>query len=212
MRAQDDLVRSGKILYLGISNAPAWIVAQAQCLADRYGWAPLISLQVEYNLVNRTAEFDLVPMAHAMGLGISPWSPTAGGLLTGKYGRADMARAPLAAGVAPTRADFVQSLLNERSLRIAETVAAIADEKGCRPAQLALRWLLDQPGVCSPIIGCRSEAQLLENICCLDLALSEEQRSRLDAVSRPEAIVPYNVIEGDIIMGQISGGTNIERR
>ena len=87
-----------------------------------------------------------------------------------------------------------------------------SDLKGCRPAQLALRWLLDQPGVCSPIIGCRSEAQLLENICCLDLALSEEQRSRLDAVSRPEAIVPYNVIEGDIIMGQISGGTNIERR
>ena len=212
VRAQDDLVRAGKILYLGVSNAPAWIVAQAQCLADRYGWTPLIVLQTEYNLANRTAEFELLPMARAMGIGISPWSPTAGGLLTGKYSRSDMAEVALKPGAAPTRADFVRMQLNERSLHIANTVVAIAREIGCKPAHVALRWLLDRPGVTSPIVGCRSEEQLVENLDCLAITLSAGQTERLNAASEPPSIVPYNAIDGDIVPAQITGGLNIERR
>jgi len=210
MRAQDDLVRAGKILYLGVSNAPAWIIAQAQCLADRYGWAPIINIQAEYNLVERTAELELLPMACAMGIGVSPWSPTAGGLLTGKYGREDMRAAALKPGEAPSRGDFVRSRLDERSLRIAAMVVEIADEMGCKPAHIALRWLIEQQGVCSPILGCRTAAQLIENLDCLSISLSDDQLLKLGVESEPVKIVPYNTIQGEIVPMQITGGLKVD--
>ncbi len=210
MRAHDDLVRAGKILYLGVSNAPAWIVTQAQCLAERYGWAALINLQTEYNLVNRTAEFDLLPMARAMGLGVTTWSPTAAGLLTGKYGTSSTSGQ--AAGQSSVRAGYVAAVSTERNLKIVDEVVTVADEIGCRPGQVALRWLLDQPDVAGPIVGCRSEAQLVENLACLEVSLTSDQHARLTAISQPNQFAPYDAIEGPVIPEQITGGLRIARR
>lgn len=213
MRALDDLVCAGKVVYLGICNTPAWRVAEMQTLAELRGWAPLVALQIEYSLVERTVEHELLPMAEALGLGVLPWSPLGGGMLTGKYTRADLS-AENEADVSPTRKGVIASSghLNERSLAIADVVAEVARESGTTPSQVALAWTLNQPGVVSPIIGARTLAQAEENLAALAITLSSDQRVRLDAVSVPAPTFPDRFMARPMVQQLMFGGTAIDLR
>lgn len=159
LRGLDDLVRLGKVLYVAISSAPAWQVSRMQAIADLRGWSPLIAVETEYSLIERTAERDLIPMAREMGLGVVPFSPLGGGVLTGKYRREDRDRAGSVAGeTANDRKSLNVALgwVTDRNLAIADVVKEVASELGRTPAQVALAWALNAPGVTAPIIGART--------------------------------------------------------
>src|SRR5580765_1524163 len=147
MRALDDLVRAGKVRYIGFSDTPAWKVAQAQTMAEFRGWAPLIALQIEYSLIERTVEGELIPMALALGLGVTPWSPLRSGVLSGKYTRANAATARA------DRGERVTQFLDERSFAIIDELARIAKAHDTSSAAVALAWVQRRPGVASTIIG-----------------------------------------------------------
>lgn len=208
MRALDDLVRAGKILYVGICNTPAWRVAQMQTLADLRGWSPFVALQIEYSLVERTVEYELLPMAHELGLGVLPWSPLGGGILTGKYSRADLSDEN-DANVAPTRKGVIASTghLNERSLEIADVVGAVADELGASRSQVALAWTLLNPAVVSPIMGARTLEQAEDNFGALDIIFSADQIERLNQASALPPIFPERFI-GRPMAQQLIFGVN----
>lgn len=184
MMALDDLVRSGKVRYAGFSDTPAWRVAQAQTTALFRGWSPLIALQVEYSLLERTVEGELVPMAQELGLGITPWSPLGSGMLTGKYDRGHMNAE--SAG----RANSIAKHDNERTFELLDVLRDIAEETGSTPSRIALAWLLGRKGVTAPIIGARTLEQMEENLAALDVALDAGVVARLDAVSRPKLNFP----------------------
>ncbi len=213
MRALDDLVRAGKILYVAICNAPAWRVAQMQAIADLRGWSPFVALQIEYSLVERSVEHELIPMAQALGLGVLPWSPLGGGILTGKYSRADLSD-DNAADVSPTRKGVIASIghLNEKALAIAEVVGEIAGELGVSRSQAALAWTLRNPAVVSPIIGARTLAQAVDNFGALDVAFSDAQIDRLDQISAPAPIFPARFIARPMAQQLMFGGTSVARR
>jgi aryl-alcohol dehydrogenase-like predicted oxidoreductase len=213
MRGLDDLVRAGKVLYVGVSNTPAWRVAQMQVLAGLRGWSPFVALQIEYSLVERTVEHELIPMAGSLGLGVLPWSPLGGGVLTGKYTRADLTQAS-EANVSATRRGVVASSghMNERSLAIAKVVRAIAEEIGRPASHVALAWTLANPAVTAPIMGARTLAQAEDNLAALSLTLSEEQLSRLDDASHPAPIFPARFTGRPMVQQLIFGGAAVERR
>ncbi|WP_420142112.1 aldo/keto reductase [Sphingomonas sp.] len=213
MRALDDLVRSGKILYVGICNTPAWRIAEMQTLADLRGWSPFVALQIEYSLVERTVEHELMPMAAALGLGVLPWSPLGGGVLTGKYSKADIQDSRDAA-VSPSRKGVIASSghLNDRSIEIAQEVRAVADEVGSTPSRIALAWTLANPTVVSPVMGARTLAQAEENLGALDVALSSDQLARLNQVSEPDPIFPARFVERPLVQQLIFGGAAVARR
>lgn len=201
MRALDDAVRQGKILYVGVSDYPAWKVAQANTLADLSGWTPFRALQVEYSLVQRDVERELLPMAGELGLGVTPWSPLAGGVLTGKY----------AQGGDSQRRDrnMNQHRLGERTDRIVREVLAIAGELGKSPAQVALRWCLERPGVTSPILGARHPGQLEDNLGALTFTLTEEHRRRLDEAAAIALGWPHDFLAQPGVRENLSGGTTL---
>jgi len=213
MRALDDLVRSGKILYVGICNTPAWPIAEMQTLAELRGWSPFIALQIEYSLVERTVEHELMPMAQAMGLGVLPWSPLGGGVLTGKYTEADVQDSRDAA-VSSSRRGVIASSghLNERSIQIAREVRAVAKEVESTPAQIALAWTLTNPAVASPIIGARTLTQAEENLGALNVTLSQNQLDRLNLASEPTAIFPARFADRPLVQQLIFGGAAVARR
>ena len=184
MRALDDLVRAGKVRYIGVSDTPAWKVAQAQVLAQFHGWSPFAGLQIEYSLIERTVEGELVPMALELGLGITPWSPLRGGVLSGKYTRANAAQAN------PDRGDRVKAFFTERNLTIIDELIRIAGERGTSPAGVALAWVQSRPGVTSTIIGARRLDQLDQNLTALDLTLLDADIAVLNAVSEPALNFP----------------------
>ena len=184
MRALDDLVRAGKVRYIGVSDTPAWKVAQAQVLAQFRGWSPFAGLQIEYSLIERTVEGELVPMALELGLGITPWSPLRGGVLSGKYTRANAAQAN------PDRGDRVKAFLTERNFAIIDEVIRIAGELGTSPASVALAWVQSRPGVASTIIGARRLDQLEQNLAALDITLRDADVAALTAVSEPALNFP----------------------
>jgi len=187
MRAFDDAVRAGKILYAGISNAPAWIVAQANTLATLRGWTPFVGLQIEYSLIERTVERDLVPMARALGLGVTAWSPLAGGLLTGKY-------AQISVSDEPRRLEKVPyNRLTERNLAVAQAVTEVAKILGKSPAQVALAWLRQQ-GKVIPIVGARKAEQLRNNLEYLSLTIPPEWIEKLDVASKIELGFPHEFL------------------
>ena len=200
MRALDDLVRSGKILYVGISDAPAWVVSQANTIADLRGWSSFVGIQIMYNLIERSAERELLPMARALDIGVTAWSPLAGGVLSGKYNiqnKADEQKRYNANN--PMSASFV----NERNISIATEVQAIAKEINRTPSQIALNWIRQQQrehtgkeggGVIIPIIGARTEAQFNDNLGCLDFELTQDQLKRLDEKSTIELGFPHDFI------------------
>ena len=215
LRGFDDLVRAGKIVYAGISDAPAWQVARMQAIADLRGWAPLVALQIEYSLVQRTVERELIPMARELGLGVVPWSPLGGGVLTGKYSRADLASAAGPATVdGGSRKEVNQAMgvLTERNLDIAEVVANVAAELGKTPAQVALAWTLTNPAVAAPLIGARTMKQFEDNLGALDVAFSADQLDRLDAASRIELGFPYDFLATDMVKGTLYGGAKVAAR
>jgi aryl-alcohol dehydrogenase-like predicted oxidoreductase len=187
MRGFDDLVRAGKVIYAGVSDIPAWQVARMQTIADLRGWSPLVALQVQYNLVERTVERELLPMARELGLGVLPWSPLASGVLTGKYSRADLDHVgkPVDSDPEGTRKDVAAAsgTLTARALDIAEVVKLVAAELERTPAQIALAWTLLHPAVTSPIIGARTLRQLVDNRGALDVAFCYGQRDRLAQAS-----------------------------
>jgi aryl-alcohol dehydrogenase-like predicted oxidoreductase len=213
MRALDDLARSGKVLYLGICNTPAWRVAEMQTLADLRGWSPFVALQIEYSLVERTVEHELMPMAAALGLAVLPWSPLGGGVLTGKYSRADIQDSREAA-VSSSRKGVIASSghLNEPAIEIAEKVCAIADEIGSTPSRVALAWTMANPAVVSPIIGSRTLAQAEDNLGALDVMLSPDQLDRLNLVSDPDPIFPGHFVERPLVQQLIFGRASVARR
>ncbi len=189
MRGLDDLVRQGKVLYIGISDAPAWWIAQANTLARLQGWSPFIALQIEYSLIERTVERDLIPMAKALNLGLTAWSPLANGVLTGKYhghGSSEAGR---------MSSDTMKQFLPEkqRTDRIVAAVKTVSDEIGRSMAQVALAWLRYRPMPVIPIIGARKLSQLQDNLASFDLTLSANQLKTLDEASRIELGFPYDL-------------------
>jgi aryl-alcohol dehydrogenase-like predicted oxidoreductase len=213
MRGFDDLVRSGKVLYAGISDTPAWQIARMQTLADLRGWAPLVALQIEYSLIERTVERELLPMAQELGLGVLAWSPLASGVLTGKYTRADLGTAPLG-GPVGTRKGVVAAhgALTERTLAIAGTVREIAQAQSRTPAQIALAWTLQrQAPTVMPIIGARTLAQFEDNLGALEVTLDDEQLRQLDAASNIALGFPHDFLALPMIRQNLSGGTSARR-
>jgi aryl-alcohol dehydrogenase-like predicted oxidoreductase len=188
--AFDDLVRQGKILYAGLSNFPAWRVARAATIAELRGWAPVIALQAEYSLVERTAERDLLPMADALGLGVALWSPLGGGLLTGKY-RVD------SSGRLTDWKRAVHVEDTEQKTAVLDAVLEVAAEAGASPARVAMAWLRHRAAQSAttyvPVIGPRNVAQLEDYLAALDLVLSAEQAGKLDAVSAVPLGVPHQI-------------------
>lgn len=172
----DDLVSAGKIRYVGFSDVPAWATAEAATLARFRGWAPIVALQLQYSLLERTSEGELIPMAQALGMGVLPWSPLHRGLLSGKRSGSGRQRTP----GGPTAAEQT----------VIDAVSAVADEVGATPAQVALAWVQGQPGVTSTLIGSRSIDQLEANLGALDVTLSADQRAALDEVSAPKLNFP----------------------
>lgn len=197
MRGLDDLVRAGKVLYVGVSDTPAWIISQANTLAELRGWSRFVGLQVRYNLIDRTAERDLLPMARAFDLAVTPWSVLSAGVLTGKYNRVETegGRAKLWGDIA------------ERDLAIAGEVVQLAEEIGCTPSQVALNWVRQQPGVIIPIVGARKVGQLEDNLGALDFTLTGEQIARLNDVSRFELGFPHEFLASDGVRDVVFGGT-----
>ena len=213
MRGLDDLVRAGKILHAGICNTPAWRVAEMQTLAGLRGWTPFVALQIEYSLVERSVEHELMPMAAALGLGVLPWSPLGGGVLAGKYSRADV-QDSRGAAVSPSRKGVIAASghLNARSIAIAEEVRAVAAEVGATPSQVALAWTLTHPAVVSPIMGARTLAQAEDNLGALGVMLAPEQLERLNRISAPEPIFPARFVQRPLVQQLIHGGAGLEQR
>ena len=193
MRALDDLVRAGKVLYTGISDAPAWWIAQANTLAHLRGWSPFIGLQIEYSLIERTVERELIPMAKALNIGVTAWSPLAGGVLTGKY----HGHASSEASAEPGRMnnDMAKDFMpeRERTERIVAALKTVSVETGRSIAQVALAWLRYRPVPVIPIIGARKLSQFQDNLASFDLTLSADQLKTLDEASRVELGFPYDM-------------------
>src|ERR1700736_3301301 len=202
MRGLDDLVRQGKILYVGISDAPAWWIAQANTLASLRGWSPFVGLQIEYSLVERTVERELIPVAKALKLGVTTWSPLSRGVLTGKYhGRASSEPGRMSS-------DMMKQFMPEeqRTERIITAVKAVADQIGRSMAQVALAWLRSRPLPVIPIIGARKLSQLEDNLASIDLSFSADQLKTLDEASRIELGFPHDFYTKDLARGSIYGG------
>jgi len=185
MRALDDAVRAGKILYVGISDAPAWVVSRANTLAEWRGWTPFAGLQVPYNLLNRDIERELLPMAETLGMTVAAWSPLAHGVLSGKFTRP---------GAPPADARLASESLGAREHGAARAVQEVADEVGATPAQVAIAWTRARSRAVHPILGASTAEQLEDNLGALDVTLPE------DAVRRLEAAVEFTVgFPGDFI-------------
>jgi aryl-alcohol dehydrogenase-like predicted oxidoreductase len=211
LRGMDDLVRSGKVLYLGVSNTIAWQISRMQATASLRGWSPLIALQIEYNLVERTAERELIPMALEMGLGVIPWSPLAGGILTGKYTTQDVRTSMQTASFDGVRAGEVdlQSGLTARNLSIVDALRRVASEIGKTPAQVALAWTLCNPAVISPIVGARTAKQFEENIQAVEIQLAPEHHDLLCSASSVELGYPHHYLAELMTSAYMRGPMNI---
>ncbi|MEI5102715.1 aldo/keto reductase [Streptomyces sp. PmtG] len=213
LRGMDDLVRQGKVLYVAVSNLPAWQASRMQAIADLRGWSPLVALQIEYSLIQRTGERDLIPMAREMGLGVVPYSPMGGGVLTGKYSREDLSGAGSGSD-GSTRKSFNASLgwVTERTLAVADVVKEVATEVGRTPAQVALAWTLRNPDVTAPIIGARTPGQLLDNLGALEVDLAASHLARLDQAGAIDLGYPHTYLASDAARTQTQGDLKIEAR
>jgi aryl-alcohol dehydrogenase-like predicted oxidoreductase len=187
MAALEDLVRAGKVRYLGVSDTPAWKVAEANVTARFRGWSAFIGLQIEYSLLERTVEQELIPMAGELGLGITPWSPLKSGALSGKYTRAN------AGQLKADRGFFLDSFLNDRTYAVVDELGVIAKAHDSTVARVALAWLRVQPGVTSTIVGARRLTQLDDNLKSLDVTLTAEELGRLDTLTKPTFGFPQNM-------------------
>jgi aryl-alcohol dehydrogenase-like predicted oxidoreductase len=187
MAALESLVQAGKVRYLGVSDTPAWKIAEANMIARFRGWSAFIGLQIEYSLLERSVEQELVPLALEFGLGITPWSPLKSGALSGKYTRKN------AGQIKGDRGVFLDPFLSERTYAVVDELSAIAGAHGSTPARIALAWVQGRPGVSSTIIGARRIAQLEDNVKALDVTLTTQERDRLDGLTRPTFGFPQNM-------------------
>jgi aryl-alcohol dehydrogenase-like predicted oxidoreductase len=206
MRGLDDLVRAGKITHIGVSDTPAWVVARANTMAELRGWSQFTAYQVEYSLIQRTPEREILPLSRALDLAVTPWAPLAGGALTGKYLRNETGR---------LKPESVR--LGDRSQAITREVVAIADEIGCSAAQVALRWTMQEHvygegatafsrGVVIPIVGATKEAQMLDNLGAVNIELSNNQMTRLHEVSKIELGFPHDFLATENVRDLVSAG------
>jgi aryl-alcohol dehydrogenase-like predicted oxidoreductase len=198
MRSLDDMVKAGKILYIGISDTPAWIVAKSNTIAELRGWTQFIALQIEYSLIQRTPERDLIPMANAFGMTVTPWAALAGGALTGKYLNKKSDE--------PHRVPDGSKRLNERSTEIAKEVVRVAEEMGVTPGQVALNWIRQQTGSFIPIVGARTEAQIRDSLDCLNFTLPEKMMQRLNEVSKIDLGFPHEFLKEPMINDLVYSG------
>ena len=196
LRGLDDLVRAGKVLYIGISDTPAWVISRLVTMADLRGWTRFAAAQLKYSLLERTPERELLPMARELDLAVTPWGALGSGLLSGKY------------NVDPTQKGRLagSKTVNDRNLAISKLVMDIARECGCTPAHVALSWVRQQPGVIIPLIGARNTAQLRDNLGCLDVRLDEGQLRRLDEASAIPLGFPHEFLQSANIVDLVYGG------
>ncbi|MDA2932197.1 aldo/keto reductase [Nitrospinae bacterium AH-259-F20] len=192
LRAFDDLVRQGKVRYIGCSNFTGWQLMKALAISDKYGWERFVTLQAYYSLVGRDLEHELVPLCLDQGLGILPWSPLADGFLTGKY-RPGQPSPEGARRSTPEGRNI--PIDEERGFEIVEELDRIANDHDATVAQAALNYLLRKPGVTSVIIGARTAEQLAENLKTADWEMTPDGVSRLDAISQPPKVYPYWFLE-----------------
>jgi aryl-alcohol dehydrogenase-like predicted oxidoreductase len=203
MRAFDDLVRQGKVLYIGISDAPAWWIARANTLAELRGWTQFIGLQIEYSLIERTVERELIPMAKAFGLGLVAWSPLAGGVLSGKYHSGD-GKDKDARYTTEMAKGFRR--LGESEDRVVASLQKVSTQVGKSSAQVALAWLRYREIPVIPIIGARRISQLQDNLASLELQLTPEQVSTLNEASAIELGFPHDFYEKEMVKNIVYGG------
>lgn len=211
IRALDDLVGQGKILHVGFSDTPSWVVAEGQAISKLRGWTPVSAIQVQYNLVERTSESDMLSMAWQHGITPLAWSPLAGGILSGKYSHEDLQETSTEkeeSGRKGVTQDMGQ--LNERSLQIADVVKDIATEIGRSPSQVSINWLLQRPSQPLPIIGARKLSHLEDNLNALEFTLSSEHIDRLNQASVFDLPFPHNFIGLDMYHSVVDGENTIE--
>lgn len=194
IRALDDLVRSGKVLHIGISDTPAWVVSASNAHAELRGWTQYVGLQIEYSLLERTVERDLLPMARHFGLSVLGWAPLGGGVLTGKYTREDAGESLRKEG------NEGRGRLTERSLKIAKAVDEIADELGVTSAQVATAWAMAQGYECIPIVGARKVSQIEDTLQAASLELDPTQLAKLDEVSAIDPGFPNDFLSSDRVL------------
>lgn len=197
MRALDDVVRAGKVLYVGVSDAPAWVVSRANTLADWHGWTPFVGLQVPYSLLQRDIERELLPMADTLGLSIAAWSPLAAGKLSGKFTRSESTE--------PTRIAQIGIDVEANDLRIAREVDAVGDQLGASSSQVALAWTRARHSWIHPIIGARRLDQVVDNLAAADLVLPDEVVVRLDEASAIGRGFPLDMLDSskDFVYGPV---------
>jgi len=197
-RALDDAIRAGKILHIGLSDVPAWVVSRAQTFADLRGLPPITAMQLEYSLVQRSIEREHLPLAKAHNIGITAWSPLAGGILSGKYTSGSSPQGPV-------RLDSMQlQPLDDRNRKIAESVDGIAKRLGAKPAQVALAWVIARGVI--PIAGATTARQMQENMKAAELELPKEVIAELDQASAFDAGHPYGMLQWDMPIGLGYGG------
>ncbi len=197
----NDLVRAGKIRYIGLSDTPAWAVARAATIAELRGWATVAAIQVEYSLLQRSAEGELLGAARELGLGVTAWAPLASGVLTGKYTRENTS--PEGSG----RGWHASRRLNEETFVILDLLWRISDELGAPPAAVALAWVRQQPEVTSTIIGTRTVDQFNANLASLEVTIPEPQRAELDQATRPQLDFPADLLRTIAPSYQQAGAT-----
>lgn len=203
MRALDDAVSQGKILYAGISDTPAWVTSQAQMLATLRGWSPLIATQVRYSLIDRSAERDLIPMAESLNLGVTVWGALGGGFLSGKYDE----RTGTNSSGEPGRLTEGDPSFSDKNRQIIDEVRRIATEVGATPSQIAINWMIQKSRQIIPIIGGRTAAQLKENLGSLDFRLDSDHHRRLNEVSRIELGFPHDFLRFERFRKRFLGNT-----
>jgi aryl-alcohol dehydrogenase-like predicted oxidoreductase len=202
----DDLVRTGKIRYAGLSDVPAWYAARAQSYAEARGLTPMITVQLPYSLVARGIEPEFVPMAQSLGLGITAWSPVGGGLLTGKYRRNGDA---LTGAGRLGNPDAPGPEITDRDWKVVEALESVAADLGRSMAQVAINWAVTQPAVASVIVGASSAAQLDSNLAALDLEIPSDARRRLEEASAPQLASPYSMFTAEYQSWVVSPGLGI---
>lgn len=191
----NDLIKQGKVLYAAISDTPAWIVSKGNTMAQLMGWNQFVALQIEYSLLQRTPERDLIPMAKHFGMTVTPWAPLAGGALTGKYIRGEKGRIK-----------EESNRLNENSQRITKEVVAVAEKLGVEPALVALKWTMQQPLSVIPIVGATKEEQLQQNLKTIGLTIPEEDMKHLDEVSAIDLGFPGRFFKEEGVQMNTYGG------
>jgi aryl-alcohol dehydrogenase-like predicted oxidoreductase len=201
MAALDDLVRAGKVRYIGVSDTPAWKIVEANLIARFRGWSAFVGLQIEYSLLERTVEQELVPMAGEFGLGITPWSPLKSGVLSGKYTRRNSGQHTADRGA------LVDTFLTEESYAVIDELEIIAKAHDTNVAAVALAWVHAQPAVSSVIIGARRLSQLDDNVRAVDVKLTAAELARLNELTQPTFGFPHNMVA--MAPAILNGGTTV---